>query len=321
MAMDPKFRTGCEIIYEKCMGLKEGERVLILTDDEKLPLGTALYETAKDLGAKPVLMQIPVCGVSGQEPPAAVAAAMMEADVVIAPTCDSITHTNARINAAKNGARIATMPGITETMFSEGPIKADYREVARITEVYTRLLTKTNHVRVCTLGGHELHLDITGRAGVPSKGVYLNPGESGNLPSGEAYTAPLEGTTNGTYCIGNIVLDGEMTTDPIVFTIENGRITKIEGKNAAKVEAMIPEHELSRSVGELGIGTNPMAKLTGVILEDEKIYASVHVAFGTNTSFGGVIKAPSHIDFVTLEPTVYFDDVKVIEGGRLLVNE
>ena len=112
-----------------------------------------------------------------------------------------------------------------------------------------------------------------------------------------------------------------MTTDPIVFTIENGRITKTAGKNAAKVEAMIPEHELSRSVGELGIGTNPMAKLTGVILEDEKIYASVHVAFGTNTSFGGVIKAPSHIDFVTLEPTVYFDNVKVIEGGRLLVNE
>ena len=96
MATDPKFRQGCEIIYEKCMGLKPGERVLILTDDEKRPLGDALYETARDLGAKPVLMQMPVCGVSGQEPPAAVAAAMLESDVVIAPTCDSITHTNAR---------------------------------------------------------------------------------------------------------------------------------------------------------------------------------------------------------------------------------
>lgn len=321
MATDPKFRQGCEIIYEKCMGLKPGERVLILTDDEKRPLGDALYETARDLGAKPVLMQMPVCGVSGQEPPAAVAAAMLESDVVIAPTCDSITHTNARIQAAKKGVRIATMPGITETMFSEGPIRADYSEVARITEVYTNLLTKTNHVRVVTAGGHELHLDLTERAGVPSKGVYLNPGESGNLPSGEAYAAPVEGTANGTYCIDAIVLDGEMTTDPVVFTIENGHITKIEGKNAAKVEAMIPQHELSRCVGELGIGTNPMAKLTGVILEDEKIYGSVHVAFGTNTSFGGTIKAPSHIDFVALGPTVYFDDVKVAEGGQLLIHE
>ena len=91
--------------------------------------------------------------------------------------------------------------------------------------------------------------------------------------------------------------------------------------DAAKVEAMIPQHELSRCVGELGIGTNPMAKLTGVILEDEKIYGSVHVAFGTNTSFGGTIKAPSHIDFVALGPTVYFDDVKVAEGGQLLIHE
>lgn len=104
MATDPKFRQGCEIIYEKCMGLKPGERVLILTDDEKRPLGDALYETARDLGAKPVLMQMPVCGVSGQEPPAAVAAAMLESDVVIAPPVIPYPYQRPDSGGQKRGA-------------------------------------------------------------------------------------------------------------------------------------------------------------------------------------------------------------------------
>lgn len=314
-----KLSRGCEIILRQCMGLKRGEKALIVTDDEKLPLGSALYAKAKELGAEAVLMVMPVAGISGQEPPQAVAAAMRAADVVVCPTKESITHTGARIQAVKSGARIATMPGITEAMFSEGPIQADYAEVERVTESFAQLLTRASSCRVVTGGGrHELILDLAGRSGVASTGVYRNSGQSGNLPSGEAYIAPLEDGANGEILIDGSVVGVGRLEGPVVLTLKNGRLTKADGRHAEEVLKAIPDNALSRTIGELGIGTNPMAKLTGVILEDEKIFGSVHVAFGTNLSFGGITKACSHIDCVTLTPSVYLDGRPVAAQRRLL---
>ena len=71
-------------------------------------------------------------------------------------------------------------------------------------------------------------------------------------------------------------------------------------------------------VAELGIGTNDEAILSGVILEDEKLYGTVHVAFGTNTSFGGTNKADCHYDGIILKPTLYLDDELIIDKGRFV---
>ncbi len=310
----------CSIIWEQCMGLKAGERALIVTDDSKLHLGHALYRQARTMGAQAVLVQMPVAKISGEEPPAAVSAAMLEADVIVCPTEESITHTNARINAVKKGARVATMPGITDDMFEEGPILADYTEVERLSRLYADLLSKASVCRIVT-GGHELTLQLDGRTGVASTGVYREPGLAGNLPSGEGYIAPLEDGADGELLVDGSIVGVGLLEEPVVITIKNGAITGISGKQAAQVEQAIPNHPLSRTVGELGIGTNPMARVTGVILEDEKVYGSVHVAFGTNTSFGGITKACSHIDCVTLRPEVYLDGRLVISQGKLLITE
>lgn len=72
-------------------------------------------------------------------------------------------------------------------------------------------------------------------------------------------------------------------------------------------------------MGELGIGTNTAARLTGLILEDEKVYGTVHIAFGTNTSFGGTNKADVHMDGVILKPTLYLDEKLVIDKGVFLI--
>lgn len=314
-----EFDLGCEIILKQCMDVKPGEKVLVVTDDKKRTMGSALYEQAKQMGADAVLLQMPVAQISGQEPPSAVAAAMLAADVVICPTEESITHTNAKIAAVKNGARIATMPGITEKMFSEGPIRADYGKVEHITRKYVELLSKAETARILT-GDHELVLSLKGRNAVASTGVYREAGQSGNLPSGEAYIAPLEDGANGEILIDGSVVGVGKLKGPVVLTLKNGKLTGITGSDASDVERAIPDNDLSRTIGELGIGTNPMASLTGVILEDEKIFGSVHVAFGTNTSFGGLVKAGSHIDCVTLHPKLFLDGTLVAEQGKLLID-
>lgn len=78
-------------ILTNCMNVKPGENVLIVTDDEKYAIGQALYQAAKLLKAEAMLMTRTAREVSGQEPPAVVAAAMKAADVVICPMKTSIT--------------------------------------------------------------------------------------------------------------------------------------------------------------------------------------------------------------------------------------
>ena len=312
------YDNACDMILDQCMGVKPGEKVLVVTDDERLDMGTAIYEAASRKGAVATLVRMQVSDVAGEEPPAPVAAAMAAADVIVCPTTMSVTHTHARVEACRAGARIATMPGITEGMFSEGSIAADYAEVERVTRRYADLLTACHVARIVSGGSHELTISLEGRFGVASTGVYRHPGEGGNLPSGEAFVAPIEDGASGEYLVNGSVVGVGLLGAPVLLTLDHGRLVGIEGPDAEAVSRSIPDNPASRTIGELGIGTNPLARLTGVILEDEKIYGSTHIAFGTNDDFGGVTKAISHIDCVTLAPEVYLDDVPVAKDGKLL---
>ncbi len=166
--------------------------------------------------------------------------------------------------------------------------------------------------------GCRLTLALAGRDGVPSPGVYREKGKSGNLPSGEAYIAPLEDGSNGEMIIdGSMVGVGKLRT-PLHVTVREGRLRAITGEGSEKL-GILTANERNSTLGELGIGTNMAAILNGIILEDEKVYGTVHIAFGTNTSFGGTNKADCHMDGIILKPTLYLDGRKIIDHGEFLV--
>ena len=218
-------------VLVSCLAAKAGEEVLIITDDTRVKIGQALYDGAKELGCEAMLMVMQERELSGQEPPKAVAAAMKTADIVIAPTAKSLTHTNARIQAAANGARVGTMPGITEQMFSEGAMTADYDEVAKLTAKVTEMLTKAKVARV-EKDGCVLTINLDGRNGVPSPGIYREKGQSGNMPSGEAYIAPLEDGADGEMIIdGSMVGIGKLES-PLRMKIRNGKLYEITGEKS-----------------------------------------------------------------------------------------
>ena len=147
--------------------------------------------------------------------------------------------------------------------------------------------------------------------------AWTEKGQSGNLPSGEAYIAPMENGVNG-----SMVIDGSMVgvgklEKPITVHIKDGVLQSVEGDDG-KLSILLQKPE-NGTVGELGIGTNEKAILRGIILEDEKVYGTVHIAFGTNTSFGGVNKADCHMDGIILKPDLYLDDVQVIRQGEFVL--
>lgn len=299
-----------------CLGLQAGESLVVVADDSRKHLAESLYEAGKRLGAESMLMVMQERSKSGEEPPASVATAMMNASVAICVTRYSLTHTAARKQAAAAGTRVATMPGITEDMFTHGAITAEYSKVKELTEYVTSLLTKASTVRI-EKEDYSLSFSIEEREGVPSTGLYLNPGESGNLPSGEAYIAPMEGTAQG-----QIVIDGSIAgigalDSPLLLNISEGRLVAAEGDTAPELLLMLGDGD-GRMLGEFGIGTNDKARITGIVLEDEKVYGTIHVAFGSNNTFGGTVAAGVHIDAVVQKPDVYLDDVLIMRAGELL---
>ena len=302
-----------EQVLVSCLGVKKDESVLVITDDTRKEIGEALYQAACDLGCEGLLMVMKEREVSGQEPPKAVAEAMKAADVVIAPTAKSLTHTVARIQAAAAGTRVATMPGITREMFGKGAMTADYQEVEKLTARITDMLTQADKARI-EKDGKVLEISLKGRDGVPSPGVYKEPGKCGNLPSGEAYIAPLEDGSEGEMIIdGSMVGIGKLES-PLHMKISGGKLREVTGDKSENLGILL-KNETNGTLCELGIGTNEAAILNGIILEDEKVYGTVHIAFGTNASFGGVNKAECHMDGIILRPTLYLDDTLVIKEG------
>jgi aminopeptidase len=312
--------SASRIAIRDCMGAKPGESVLVVTDEPLRPIGYALRQAAKDLGHDVLLVEMLPRKTNGEEPPPQVAELMAKADVVLCPTSKSLTHTDARRSASAAGARVATLPGVTEDIMVRC-MNADYHRIAERTHHLCAMMEQTAVIRVESPAGTDVRLPIAGRRAHASSGLFRERGQSGNLPTGEAYLAPLEGQSSGV-----VVVDGSMAgigvvTQPIRIVVENGYATEITGgAQAEKLIALLEPHGRdARNVAEFGIGTNDRAELTGVILEDEKVMGTIHIAFGDNKSMGGTIRVASHLDGLVKYPTVWFDDRKIMDAGRLLV--
>ena len=173
--------------------------------------------------------------------------------------------------------------------------------------------------KVTTPAGTNITMRIEGRKCEADTGLVHKPGDFSNLPAGEAYIAPVEGSANGV-----IMVDGAMmgkVKKPIKIMIKDGLAEEISGDFAAKeLEKMLePFGEPGRNVAELGIGTNHKAQIVGSVLEDEKVMGTVHMALGDNKSMGGNVSVPSHLDGILLKPTLWIDDKIVMEDGVLKI--
>jgi len=299
------------------MNVKPDENVLVITDTKRLKIAEAFAYAATALEAKTFILIMEPARRSG-EPPKVVAEAMKAVDVVLLPTSRSLSHTDARREATKHGVRIASMPGITEDMMSIGGLTADYTQVAKLTNKVARILEKGETVKITTPSGTNLTMNIKDRPPLRDTGLYHKKGEWGNLPAGEVCLAPVEGTTQGTLVIDSM---GATIKQPLKITVKDGWARKFTGPDAAKLEAKLKAADKNAyNIGELGIGTNPKARITGAVLEDEKALGTVHIALGDNTSYvGGHTKSKIHIDGILFQPTLWVDERQIMKNGKLLV--
>jgi len=294
---------------EQCMTLQPDESCAIVTDDEREAIAEALYTVAADITDDTVLFRYPPGDQHGEEPPEPVAAGIKGADVVLAPTTKSLSHTTARVEAVEAGARMATLPGITDGVFLMG-LDADY---GRIREECANVLAQVEgaeEIRVTSPQGTDITFEPGDREWLEDTGIVHEPGDFSNLPAGEVFVSPENAN-------GRVVVDGTMMPygqledgQTIEYTVEDGQVTSIEDDELrAEVEAAAEKvGDAASNLAELGIGTNiAVTDLVGSVLLDEKAGGTVHIAIGDDHGIGGDVEAPIHLDGILTEPTVYAD--------------
>ncbi len=316
-----KVDKAAEIAIRDCMGAQEGEKILIVTDENKLEMARTLYVNAQRLGYDALMVEMKSRKGNGEEPPAEIAEMMKLFQIVFCVTTKSLTHTDARRNASAAGVRVASLPGITREVFVRG-LSANYHEIAALSIKLKGILEKGKIIRVLSRTGTNLTMKIAGRKVIASKGLFHAPGESGNLPTGETYLSPVEGSSQGTLVIdGSMAGLGIMKRSVIRIVVKDGFATKITGGfEARKLIRLLSQYgPEAYNIAEFGIGTNPNARISGVVLEDEKVMGTVHVALGDNQSMGGSVAVPSHLDGVLRQPTFYMDEKLMMRDGVLLI--
>jgi leucyl aminopeptidase (aminopeptidase T) len=301
------------------MGVKAGEEVLVVCNQVTEEIGALMRIEAQGDGADATLAVISERESHAAEPPRAVAAAMAAADVVLAPTVQSLSHTAARKAASEAGVRIGTLPGVTEEML-ERLMGGDLDEMRRRGWAIVSALNSGSEVRITCPNGSDLRLGIDGRHGIVDAGELTKRGAFGNLPCGEGFIAPLEGTAEGKLVVDGSIAGVGLLDAQVEMTLRGGHLVEAGGSEGAELMELLTVHgEDGTNVAELGIGTNEEAILTGNILEDEKIYGTCHVAFGASAAIGGTVQVPVHLDAVVMEPTVEIDGETILSGGDLLL--
>jgi len=321
--------TSAKMVVETCMDIRRGENVLIVCDPTTGEIGQALHEAVTKRSERVLLIVMPKGRHHGEEPPSPVASLMRQQQVILAPTRYSLTHTKAVRQALKEGARVATMPGMTEEMFTHGGMSANFNEIKRKISNLGPYLRRRRIINVKSEQGTDITFEVNWREWkLDDNGICNRPKMLTNLPAGKAFIMPREGSMNG-----KVIIDGSwdatLLDEEIELEIENGIVIDVKGgTTAANIRQEFGEvartlrskdRENVWTIAEFGFGVNDQARLGGNVLEDEKRLGTCYIAIGDNTALGGNSSVGIHIPGVLKSPSVWLDDTQILDKGSFIL--
>lgn len=314
-------------IVRTCLQVRREEDVLVITDPETSEVGQAIYEEAARVTDRILLVMMPPTQKPGKEPPLPVADIMRKNRVIIIATKDSLTHTRARQQASKEGARIVSMPGIGRISFETGGMTADYNALQREISGMSVIFRRKRRVQVRTPAGTDIEFMTGSRWVLEDTGICNRPSQVSNLPAGKVFVLPKEGSMNGT-----IVVDGSweggVLDEPLSFQVRDGMVKEVSGgEMAAEITSLFElaktgirgsKKDLVWTVAEFGFGMNPRAKeIVGNRVEDLVVRGGCYFGIGDNTHLGGKSRVGIHLRGTLLEPDLVLEETSIISSGKL----
>lgn len=319
--------TKLEVIYDvlkKCIP-NYFKKLLIIYDDSTISLIDFFTEAAIKLGKEVSICKIKISECHGSEPALKVSHMMLRSEVIVCITKYSLAHTRARYQAESSGIPFLSMPGYNHDMLENPAFGVNYLSRSCVVKKYCKLLTNGRSLRIISNTGTDIIVNLEARKGNYCPGFVSRDMLLGSPPDIEANIAPLEECS-----YGKIVVDGSVTAEGlgllqehISLEIENGYIKKATSTNKKYVDIFCSMFENVKNnnckiLAEVGFGFNNCAEICGNMLIDEGAQGTVHFGFGSNWTIGGVNKVDFHVDCIIKRPTVYLDDIIIMEEGKVV---
>jgi leucyl aminopeptidase (aminopeptidase T) len=329
---------GVRQAVENCLKVQANERVIIITDEETIEVGSALKAAIEKITPK---IQFFVMEDFGQRPidyPQAIDEAIKDADVSIyaAQGAEGELQTFRRhmIKAVEANLRLrhAHMIGITSQIMKDG-MCSDYKEIQRVSRLVYDKVSSAKRIKVVTEKGSDFVAEFSPELKWIISDGDIAPGQWLNLPDGEVFTSPID--VNGKVvidgCLGDFFAEryGSLEDTPMVIEVVDGRAVKesLQCKNEQLQQEfsryIFDTDENSSRVGEFAIGTNTgLTELIYNLLQDEKI-PGVHIAFGSPLpgKTGAKWDSKAHVDGVIKNTSIYVDDEMIMDKGQFCFEE
>ena len=300
------------------LGVSAGDEVSILTDTgTETEVWRAFFERTIARGASPTLVLMTTRSANGLEPTPGASKAVAEANVVLALTNASATHTKALKNAALGGAKVGSLPGISADIMTAAVMTPDYAEMQSLADRLSEIFAPAREMRITTAAGTDLRVGMGGwdRMPMADDGSFW-PGMIANLPAGEVLIVPWEGDSDGVAVIDLAVSCYPHPLDePVRITFKDGSVSDVDGSSEPAqrvIDLLRANGDTAGNNAEVAIGINPHARNTGVLIETEKQFGTSHIGIGNSSNLGGNVWAPIHIDVIFDRPTVVVDGREIL---------
>jgi leucyl aminopeptidase (aminopeptidase T) len=316
--------AGFANVLDRCLAVRPGEQVVLLTDEGTDPAVVAgLVEGIAERDGTPVVSTMPIPPLPGSEPPTTVAAAMRAAGAVIELTSLFIGSSSARRAATDAGVRYLAMPGVRLDTFRDGgPLTVDFDAIRDDAERIGAAWGNARGFRLTTPAGTDLRGSVEGRPGRVLHGLARADGEYMAPPDIEAGTAPVESSADGM-----VVVDADLLfmgqgplPSPVILTFGAGELIAVEGEEAGRLHEMLArcDDERMSNLAEVSLAFNPSGRVCGVAMETESARGTAHVALGNSIAYGGTVDAVAHLDCVMRDATLELDGRPVMVAGELV---
>jgi leucyl aminopeptidase (aminopeptidase T) len=318
---EKKIYKACQTLLTVCSHCQKDENILIVTDEDCMDMGLALWDAAEEFPNRTLIL-MNTRQMHGEEPTPLVAAAMLKADVIFRATKLSLSHSTARIKACEAGARDLNCCDYDYRMLESGGLYTDFEANRKYVDQIAKGFKDGDVCEITSALGTNYKASIKGHKIFPQYGMTRDKGRTSSPPDIECATGAMPYTANGV-----VYIDGSITHPrigviepgkPIRVEIKDSFVTNISGGEQADilrdVLEKINDHRIYQ-IGEIGVGLNPDATITGRMLEDEGCYGTVHVALGNNES-GNDINL--HIDMMFRNPTIKVDGKVILDVGQVV---
>lgn len=319
-------------LVKDVMKVESGEETIITADtssDWRVVEATA--GAVNVVGGKPLVLWYPTPPGVGKAadpylPMKSLTSALKSADVWIEFNKAWLLYsTPYEVAMSEGDLRYICLVGMDTDMMVRLIGRVDVNEVLKLQRRIAEATSKARAMRITTPAGTNVSFENDPKRPVLVEGEVSGPGEY--MLFGQVDWAPIEESINGIIVFDGSVWPPEelgLLKEPIRLYVEEGRVVKIEGGREARIfENWLRSFNDPKMfcIAHLSYGCNPGAKLTGNILEDERVWGVIEWGLGSQSStFKGKLGlASSHTDGVCLNPTVWADDKKILENGNFLL--